>query len=93
MTELEKYDLINTCETGEELQEAIDIIWEGKNGAGRRGNMRPSVMREAVPQVCNGQALPNVLTRQYGLRQQAIYIAYYKQLEEMFREKSNTNEQ
>lgn len=78
MTDLEKYNLVNSCETVEELTNAVlaltdeDGMIQGRIRAfdGRR-------MAENVNLVVTYGVQANVLTREFGIRQQALYIAYY----------------
>jgi hypothetical protein len=77
MTELEKYELVNKCETVEELANAILKVSGGIEIKGRQQNFDAEKMSKRVDQVINGNLIPNVLTRQYGIRQQALYLKYY----------------
>ena len=79
MTELEKYELVNVCEYPKELAEAIIKIGSDTGEIqGRRRSFNHTQMSEFVEGVILGKIPPNVLTRSYGIRQQALYLKYYK---------------
>lgn len=81
MTELEKFQLINNCETADELSAAILKFADEDNMIqGRRRLFYAPLMAENVHYVVNGDMLANVLTREFGIRQQALYISYYNAL-------------
>lgn len=83
--ELEKeisiWTKVNSCETAEELSEVI-LSLADEDGAiqGRSRKFPADRMAEAVSEVVKGNLMPNVLTREYGIRQQALYIRYYENL-------------
>lgn len=77
MTELEKFQTINSCETHEELAKAIIDISENGIIQGRSRDFNAADMASRVPFVIAGLIIPNFLTRSYGIRQQAMYIAFY----------------
>jgi hypothetical protein len=76
MTREEKYDLVNGCETLVHLSGAIlmlcnvhgDILGRTKHFDGER-----------MSQCCLDfeELKPEVLTREFGIRQQAMYILHY----------------
>jgi len=76
MSELEKYELVNNTETLQELANAIKLI--GSNGflKGKTGIFET----EKMVKECKNFNLEfsNVLTRNYGIRQQAMMIKYYE---------------
>lgn len=78
MTELEKYEAVNKCETLEELGSLI-LKFADENGMikGRIKDFNAEKMVEGLKAFINDEAVPNVLTRNYGIRQQAMYIKYY----------------
>lgn len=79
MSELEKWQLINSCETVEELQQAIITIAdpETKQIQGRRTFWDAEKLSNYVPMVVkDGIGYAALLTREYGIRQQALYIKY-----------------
>lgn len=76
--ELEKFQIINKCETTEELKNAIVKISD-KNGyiQGRFYSFDAYKMKDRVDLVIDKNYPANYLTRSYGIRQQALYIKYY----------------
>ena len=80
MTELEKYQRINNCESGTELSEAV-LMLADDNGLvqGRDKQWDATRMSKRVLEVIEGTADARTLTREYGIRQQALYIIYYTQ--------------
>jgi hypothetical protein len=78
MTQLEKYEAVNQCEFVKELQDLI-ISFADKSGQihGRNKIFNAQEMANKVPMVVDGIIPANVLTREYGIRQQALYLAYY----------------
>ena len=78
MTELEKYEIVNKCETVEELADAILKVSGGIVIEGRQTSFDAEKMSKRVSQVINEDLIPNCLTRQYGIRQQALYIKFYQ---------------
>lgn len=78
MTELEKYQLINSCETVVELEEAIVKIADSLgNIAGREKTFNAEYMSSFVRCIVNDSCDPRYLTRNYGIRQQALYLKQY----------------
>jgi len=77
MTDLEKYDLVNRCETLEDLQAAITSLAD-ENGIiqGRRIGFEAKRMCYFADQVVNHDYPAETLTRKFGVRQQALYLAY-----------------
>ena len=78
MTELEKYQKVNSCETLEALAKVIEsfadergMIW------GRDKLFNAGVMAS----ICRRYTLAehNMLTREFGIRQQAMYIIHYNE--------------
>lgn len=77
MSELEKYQLVNSCETSDELASAIlQLADESGEIMGRHRPFSAEKMASYVPIVINQGANPNLLTREFGIRQQALYITY-----------------
>ena len=75
---LEKFEQVNKCETFEELAEVIlsfgDTI-QGRNKVFFTKHMASMCrMFDTLP-------TPNYLTREFGIRQQALYIQYYEKKE------------
>jgi len=82
MTDLEKYDLVNNCETLEEL-EAIILKLADEYGViqGRSHSFNAKKMADLTKAFITDKTdlIPaTVTTRNWGLRQQAIYLKYYK---------------
>lgn len=79
MTELEKYQRVNSCETQEELIQCILDFAEDGFIQGRVRKFDAQKMAENAFAYLNNKALssPNTITREFGIRQQAIYLKYY----------------
>lgn len=77
MEELEKFQLVNKCSTIEELAEAIRTIANGPVISGKTDVFDSEKMASRVKGVVENNISPNVLTRMYGIRQQALYLRYY----------------
>ena len=78
MTELEKFRVVNLCETVEDLTNAIKLIADPETGKvqGRAKEFDAQRMAGYVTLVVNEGAPANLLTREFGIRQQAIYLRY-----------------
>jgi hypothetical protein len=76
MSELEKYEMINSCETVEALSKAILRLTDPTTGfiQGRIRKFDGVKMASVVGLVVNQNGLHNWLTREYGIRQQALYL-------------------
>jgi len=76
MTELEKYKAVNKCETFEELANVIESFAD-EDGTiqGRVNKFDATKMAKLCRDYPNYPR--NVLTREFGIRQQAMYIQYY----------------
>lgn len=76
---LSKYDAVNKCETAEQLKQVI-ISFADENGniKGRRRLFKAERMASFVDYVISGTLVPEALTREFGIRQQALYIKYYE---------------
>lgn len=83
MDEETKWGLVNATETYEELASVIMIIAEDGIIHSNRQNKTFDAARQVrnVDLVINHNMFPNILTRAYGIRQQALYIRYYEQKE------------
>lgn len=77
MDELEKYELINKAETVEELKEAMEAISEKGMIKGRRKSYIADEMIAMVDFIYNDNYPLNFLTRNYGIRQQMLYLLHY----------------
>lgn len=80
LTELEKWELVNSAMSLEALQFAIrDVSDEEGNIKGKSNLWHYTSMQSKVQQVARGDN-PRLLTRAYGIRRQAIAIlASYSQ--------------
>jgi len=78
MTRLEKFEAVNACETEDEL---VALIPKFANAVGdiegRTDWFDAEKMALAAKCYFNEMAPANSITRQYGLRQQAMYIKHY----------------
>lgn len=80
MNDLQKYEAVNACETLEELANVIksfagkDFKIEGRNRKFSAESMAEAAL-DFKTYYDTGYA--NVLTRKWGIRQQAMYILYY----------------
>lgn len=78
MKDLEKYELVNKAETIEDLEKAILAISDdGGIIQGRTKKFDAIKMAANVRKVVAQEIIPNVLTREYGIRQQALYLMFY----------------
>lgn len=79
MTELEKYELVNQAESESELADAILKLADPETGKiqGRAREHDAKRMAERLAGFMEDIFEPNVMTREYGIRQQAMYIKYY----------------
>ena len=79
---LEKYELINKCETAKELADAIIAISNPETNMilGRKKTFDAIKMAENCHSVIKRGFPPNRLTREFGIRQQALYLKYYNGL-------------
>ena len=79
MTELEKYQLVNRCQTIEALENAIMAIGSGNSGMirGRTRIFSAKIMSSYVRGVVSLALPANLLTRNYGIRQQALYLSFF----------------
>jgi hypothetical protein len=76
MTELEKYQKVNECETFGELALAIESFADETGTI--QGRSRKFDAKMMAHYCINFKEYPpNALTREYGIRQQAMYIDYY----------------
>ena len=78
MEALQKYELVNACETAEQLANAIKQIANPETGLiqGRKREFSADRMAGYVSLVINEDAPANLLTREFGIRQQALYLKY-----------------
>lgn len=75
MTKLQKWQAVNQCETPLELR-ALIIQFADKNGMiqGRTRRFHAAEMTLGLDWFMEGKMYANVLTREFGIRQQAIYL-------------------
>jgi hypothetical protein len=75
MTDLEKWQAINQCENGKAL---ADLILEFSDSEGmiqgRSRKFNAKEMSQRVHDVIMNDYPANLLTREFGIRQQAIYL-------------------
>jgi hypothetical protein len=78
MTHLDKFEMVNLCETSEELTNALRSIADQETGMikGRLREFDSQRMAGYVSLVINEGAPANLLTREFGIRQQALYLRY-----------------
>lgn len=81
MTDLEKYEAVNKCETYEEFDKVL-LSFADENGEieGRNRKFNVTTMREGAYAYFYNKmwGSPNTVTRMWGLRQQLMYLKYYK---------------
>lgn len=77
MNELEKYEKVNKCETLDQLADVIDSFadTDGKI-TGRSRRFDAKIMSDTCRRYTHMEH--NRLTREYGIRQQALYILFYE---------------
>jgi hypothetical protein len=94
LPEEDRWRLVNSCETAEELVAAIlciGIACEGEIPSNRQArSWKASRQMQHVVPVVAGAAPATLLTRAYGIRQQALYIQYYEQLRKPHDNNANT---
>lgn len=75
MNELQKYQLINSCESVSDLKAATYSIGDIIISSGK--NWTPKLMCEYIDGIVRGDFEYNMATRKYGIRQQLMYLIYY----------------
>lgn len=80
---LDKFQQVNRCEDVEELKLVL-LSFADKEGKiqGRKRKFKAKSMVESLELYMKGTLPPNFITREFGLRQQAMYIKYYAEHEE-----------
>ena len=78
MDKLEKYEAVNKCKTFKELADLI------RSFANERGNIQGRQRSFSVEQMALNcerfpANVPNLLTREFGIRQQAMHIQYFNE--------------
>lgn len=78
LNEVEIWVRVNLCESPAELSETI-LSLADENGKiqGRKKKFDAEKMASYVEEVVKGETPPSVLTREYGIRQQALYLKEY----------------
>jgi hypothetical protein len=79
MNRLEIYDKVNQCETLEQLAEII-LQLADSNGQIQGRTKKFDAARMAERCLFFNKSNPNNLSREFGIRQQAMYILYYSEL-------------
>ena len=79
MNQLECYELVNKAETIEALANAILEIADKETGMikGRTNEFNAKQMANALKFCIETHSNYNMLTREYGIRQQAMYLIHY----------------
>ena len=81
MTDLEKFQKVNSCETVQELEDTIKSFCNSNGDIQVRTRVFDGIkMASKVKYVVEEKMPANVLTREFGIRQQALYLAYYDKL-------------
>lgn len=77
LTEVEKWRIINDSETFDQLKDNIKRLADEDGSI--MGRIRPFLAEKQINNVDIVKAgyPANILTRSYGIRQQAIYLLYY----------------
>lgn len=70
------YELVLSCETPDELADAVRKIAVGGVIMGKSRSFSAENMASYVRGVVDGTLPPNALTRNYGIRQQALYLRF-----------------
>lgn len=77
MEELDKWKSVNSCETFDELCDALDLIGPVEYSSGR---MKPvDELKMTLSLVKGNSLIINYVTRNYGLRSKVAYLLYYKE--------------
>ena len=78
MTREAIYDLVNGCENTSELKKVLrELADEDGMIQGRTKKFSAAKMTVGMELFMYDEMPPNVITREFGLRQQAMYIKYY----------------
>lgn len=77
MTDLEKFQAVNACETPEQLAKVV-LSFATPEGLikGRSRMFDAQRMADNVHNVIMAIVPPNTLTREFGIRQQALYLKW-----------------
>jgi hypothetical protein len=76
MTDLQKWEAVNQCKTAKELETLILENFSDGEGKiqGRSKKFDTAEMLVGLTMFMKNQMHPNILTREFGIRQQAIYL-------------------
>lgn len=78
MEELDKWKLVNGCQTKEELCNAVDAIAGDGIIVGNTGiQFNAAKIKKGIDFAMRGVYGAEVVTRAYGIRQQMLYLMYY----------------
>lgn len=78
MNELEKFKSVNSCETREDLYDTILSLADSDGFIqGRTRKFKADDMVKGASAYFSENQWPNSMTREFGIRQQAMYIKYY----------------
>ena len=81
MTELEKYEVVNKCETFEDFEKVLKSFGDEQGKIkGRSRTFDVNKMLEGAYGYYYDKmwGSPSTVTRKYGLRQQLMYLKHYK---------------
>jgi len=79
MTELETWQAVNQCETAQDLAFIINKLADPEGMIqGRSKKFDASKMIIGLNLFMDDQEYANILTREFGIRQQAIYLKTFK---------------
>ena len=79
LTELHKYELVNSADTFAKLHSVLAQLGLVQ---GSRSLYPAEMSQLRLLAYQGGRCSPNALTRSYGIRQQAMYLRYYEGLSE-----------
>ena len=80
MEELEKHELIQSCETIDEIKDAIEKIGPITF---RTGSTKTVEEMKVLVDIAYKTGPIRVVTRNYGIRQQILYIIYSERMEKL----------
>jgi hypothetical protein len=76
---LNRFEIVNQCEDAVQLKIAVLSLADTEGMIkGRRRPFKAARMAGFVEGVIAGELPPECLTREFGIRQQALYIKYYE---------------
>lgn len=78
MENVKIWEAVNSCETSRELSIIILLLADDEGMIqGRTKKFNATKMNIGLDMFMKDEIYPNVLTREYGIRQQAMYIKHY----------------